>query len=111
MKLKNKGTHHKFQCKLCDRNTPRAKSFTHAPVVPVVTNQDNNDNHDNQDNQCNQDNQDNQDNLDSHENHYNQENQVRLAHLWVDFRVICSGELLVQSIYRQMFLDCDHCST
>ena len=88
MKLKNKGTHQKFQCKLCDRNTPRAKSFTHAPVVPVVTNQDNNDNHDNQDNQCNQDNQDNQDNLDSHENHYNQENQVRLAHLWVDFRVI-----------------------
>ena len=46
------------------------KKFTQALVVPVVTYQDNQDNHDN------------------HENHYNQENQIRLANLWVDFRVI-----------------------
>ena len=38
-----------------------------------------------QDNQDNHDNQYNHDNQDNHDNH---DNQVRLAHLWVDFRVI-----------------------
>ena len=33
--------------------------------------------------------QNNQDNHDDHEDHDNQDNQVRLAHLRVDFRVIC----------------------
>ena len=51
-------------------------------------NQDNHDNHDNHNYHDNHDNDDNHDNRDNHDLHYNQDNHVRLAHLWVDFRVI-----------------------
>ena len=54
-------------------------------------NHHNHDNHDNPDNQPNHNNYDNYDNNNDHDNHDNQDNQdnqVRLAHLWVEFRVI-----------------------
>ena len=85
--------------------------FQYIVIQDNQYNQDNHDNHDNHNYHDNHDNDDNHDNRDNHDLHDNQDNQVRPAHLWVDFRVICSGELLVQSIYRQMFLECDHCST
>ena len=51
-------------------------------------NQDNQNSQDNQDNHDNHNNHDNHDNGDNHDHHNNQDNQVRLAYLWVEFRVI-----------------------
>ena len=54
-------------------------------------NQDYRDNWDNRDNRDNRDNQDNRHNRSNRNNRDNRDNwdiQVRLAHLWVDFRVI-----------------------
>ena len=50
-------------------------------------NQDNQNSQDNQDNHDNHNNHDH-DNGDNHDHHNNQNNQVRLAYLWVEFRVI-----------------------